>query len=154
MFAASLHLHRLDKDSWQKGIFLDGLCGESADVSPLEQGTPSRNQADGTLHYSLLNTERGMDRQVEERVAVEIAAVFLLTARTNHSCALKTEVRSQEFVDCTRDLVAIIDVEKGEEITISYILTRVGEQSRRKRQRELQAKYLFICDCERCKEDS
>ena len=106
------------------------------------------------LHYSLLNKEPGMDRQVEERVTVEIAAVFPLTARINHSCAPKAEVRSQEFIDCTMDLVAITDVEKGEEIIISYILRRAGEQSRRKRQRELQAKYLVICDCERCKEDS
>jgi hypothetical protein len=99
------------------------------------------------LGSSSSKLERGMDRVVEERVAVEIAAVFPLTARINHSCSPKAEVRSQEFVDCHMDLVAIADIEPEEEIHISYIRSK---QNRPKRQRELAAKYLFSCNCERC----
>lgn len=94
--------------------------------------------------------ERGMDRLVEQRVAVEIAAIFPLTARINHSCAPNAEVRSQEFIDCHMDLVAITDIEQDDEVTISYIPTRARKQNRQRRRRELAAKYLFSCDCEAC----
>lgn len=97
--------------------------------------------------------ERGMDRVVEERVAPEIVALFPLTARINHSCAPNTEIRSQEFVDCHMDLVAVCDIGAGQEILISYIGVgpAVGRKSGPRRRRELQAKYLFQCDCEECK---
>ena len=98
--------------------------------------------------------ERGMDRKIEEVVAVEIAAIFPLTARINHACQPNAQVRSQEFVDCHMDLVALKDIEEGEEITISYILTRDGARHRRSRQRELEAKYLFTCDCALCQDDN
>lgn len=134
---------------------------------------------DGTLN-------RGMDRQVEEKVryigkpphffyvcllyisstklyhftlsiqcAVQVVALFSLTARINHSCDPCAEVRNQEFVDCHIDLVAKRDILCGEEITISYInLGRMAGKvatDRHRRIRELQAKYLFTCDCVRCR---
>eukprot|EP00934_Nitzschia_sp_Nitz4_P001235 Nitzschia sp. Nitz4//scaffold140_size61219//20334//21095//NITZ4_006437-RA/size61219-processed-gene-0.3-mRNA-1//1//CDS//3329536218//1235//frame0 len=96
--------------------------------------------------------ERGMDREIEEKVAPEICAIFPLTARCNHSCEPNAEVRSQEFIDHHMDLVAKRDLEKGEEILISYIGVgpNVGKKSTHQRQRELQRKYLFLCDCPKC----
>ena len=95
--------------------------------------------------------ERGMDRVVDEKVAPEIACLFMLTARINHACntAANAEVHSQEFVDARVDVVAVHDIEAGEEITISYI----GQSSRHhkeRRQRELRAKYMFQCCCPIC----
>ena len=97
-----------------------------------------------------------MDKQVENQCAIQIAAIFPLTARINHSCDPCTEVRSEEFVDCNIDLVARRNIETGEEITISYI--NMGKNAgraasdRNRRVRELRARYLFTCDCVRCKE--
>jgi hypothetical protein len=86
---------------------------------------------------------------------VQVVALFSLTARINHSCDPCAEVRNQEFVDCHIDLVAKRDILYGEETTISYI--NIGRMAgkvatdRHRRMRELQAKYLFTCDCVRCR---
>ena len=98
--------------------------------------------------------DRGMDRIMDERVAPEIAGLFLLTARINHACgsSARAEVRQQVFVDNRIDVVSLHDIEVGEEITISYIGGSSGRHSRERRQRELRAKYLFICDCVCCQE--
>lgn len=98
---------------------------------------------------------RGMDRIVEDRVAPEVVALFPLTARMNHSCQPNAVVKSQEFMDCHMDLVAKRDIAVGEEILISYIGLgpTVGKKSRYRRQRELQAKYLFLCDCDECQRE-
>ena len=95
---------------------------------------------------------RGMDESVENKVAVRLATIFPLTARINHSCEPCAEVRSQIFVDAHIDVVATRDIEKGEEITISYInIGRTeGRKDRHRRMKELRARYLFDCNCSRC----
>jgi SET domain len=118
------------------------------------RGSVTHNEMMGQVAIALGSgsLERGMDRLVEQRVAPEVAALFPLTARINHSCAPNAEVRSQEFVDCHIDLVALDDITMGEEITISYIAigAAVGSKNTSRRRRELQAKYLFSCDCHLC----
>lgn len=98
--------------------------------------------------------ERGMDRSVDEKVAPEIAGLFLLTSRINHACtsAANAEVHSQEFVDARIDVVAVRNIEVGEEITISYI-EKSTRNHRERRQRELRAKYMFLCNCTCCQEN-
>lgn len=97
--------------------------------------------------------ERGMDRDIESKVAPEVCAVFPLTARCNHSCEPNAEVKSQEFVDTHIDIVAVRDLAAGEELLISYVPVGagVGKRSTIQRRRELQAKYLFHCNCSRCR---
>ena len=84
--------------------------------------------------------------------------LFALTARCNHACEPNAEVRSEQYMDGVIDLVATRDIQVGEEITISYISVRNSNRSGShlsclKRQRELQAKYLFHCTCERCQKE-
>jgi hypothetical protein len=103
--------------------------------------------------------DRGMQTAVQERVAAEIVALFQLTARVNHSCSPNAVVQSQQFMDHHIDVVATKDIETGEEITISYIagVEDAGggrlRKRRARRQRELQAKYLFTCNCPICKNE-
>lgn len=96
--------------------------------------------------------ERGLDRVVESLVAPEIVGLFPLTARVNHSCDPNAQVQSQEFADSRVDVVALRDIVAGEEVTISYIGIGhgVGKKTLARRRRELQAKYLFVCDCRFC----
>ena len=96
--------------------------------------------------------QRGMDKAVGAKVAVKIAALFPLLARINHSCDACAEVRGGEFVDAHVDVSATRDIEKGQEITISYINLgkNEGKKARHRRMKELQARYLFICQCSRC----
>ena len=115
---------------------------------------------------------RGMDRMIDERVCPEVVALYPLTSRINHSCVPNCEVRSQQYIDCTIDVVATQDIKIGEEITISYIYGTGGsfansngentlnysttkrqrnQKTTHRRQQELYAKYLFHCDCFLCK---
>jgi hypothetical protein len=96
--------------------------------------------------------QRGMDREVQEKVAAHIAALFLLTARINHSCDPNACIQSQVFRDAHMDLVALRDIARGEQLTISYIATGhgVGHKSTSRRRRELQSKYMFWCTCLKC----
>ena len=91
---------------------------------------------------------------IHSQCAVQIAALFTLTARINHSCDPCAELRGGEFIDCHVDLIAKRDIRRGEEISISYInLGRTAGRAatdRSKRRRELKARYLFDCDCAKC----
>jgi hypothetical protein len=96
--------------------------------------------------------QRDMDKTVGAKVAVKIAAMFPLLARINHSCEACAEVQGGEFIDAHVDVVATHDIEKGQEITISYINLgkNEGKKARHRRMKELQARYLFMCQCPRC----
>jgi len=91
---------------------------------------------------------RGMDKVADSKVAVEVAALFPLTANANHSCRPNAEIRGGEFVDCCIDLLALRDIQVGEELNISYIA--LGRKTKYRRRRELAAKYLFDCNCVEC----
>ena len=94
--------------------------------------------------------DRGMDHEIEERVAPAVAGLFTLTARLNHSCEANAEIQSQVFVDCHIDIVATKDIKRDEEITISYLGPVRKTSNTARRRRELRAKYLFDCSCQLC----
>ena len=93
--------------------------------------------------------DRSMDYEIEERVAPAVAGLFALTARLNHSCQPNAAVQAQVFTDCHIDVVALDDVARDEEITISY-LGPIRNTPTARRRRELRAKYLFECACPLC----
>jgi hypothetical protein len=106
---------------------------------------------------------RGMDRDIEALVAPEIVGLFPLTTHCNHSCTPNAQIRSQEFADALIDVVATCDINFGEEVCISYIdLGGAGwgcggsdeggrnRRSRFQRRKELQARYMFQCECTAC----
>lgn len=47
-------------------------------------------------------------------------------------------------------LVALRDIQAGEEICISYLEDCFLERSRHTRQKELRENYLFVCSCPKC----
>eukprot|EP00977_Amphora_coffeiformis_P023304 scaffold12976_cov197-Amphora_coffeaeformis.AAC.3 len=96
-----------------------------------------------------MKLDRNMDYEVEKRVAPAIAGLFTLTARLNHSCQPNATVQAQVFMDCHIDVVALEDIARDEEITISY-LGPVRNIPTARRRRELRAKYLFDCTCPLC----
>jgi hypothetical protein len=111
-----------------------------------------KTQVASALGSSDGSLQRGMDRAVDELVAAHISALFVLTARINHSCAPNASIQSQVFCDAHMDLVALRDIQRGEELTISYIGRGhgVGKKNTGRRRRELQSKYMFVCDCVDC----
>ena len=88
------------------------------------------------------------------KVAAEVGGIFTLAARMNHSCDPCAKIVGQEYVDCNIDCIALRQIKEGEEITISYL--NLGSNpsysvvAKDKRCRELRARYLFDCTCDKC----
>lgn len=102
---------------------------------------------DGTL-------SRDMDRIIEEKCAVKIGGIFTLAAKMNHSCDPCVEIRGKEYIDCNIDIVARRNIHRGEELSISYVYLGAHPSNstvaKNRRRRELEGRYLFICNCTRC----
>ena len=119
-------------------------------------GTPRYEENRKALAIALVGKEelpgRGsnMDRELYERLAPPLAALFSLTARLNHSCQPNAQLEAQVFVDCHVDVVATRPISVGEEITISYLGPVRPSSTSTRRRRELRAKYLFDCQCSLC----
>jgi hypothetical protein len=110
---------------------------------------------DVALAFGSERLERGMDRTIDNLVAPDLVGLFLLVGRINHDCNPNSQILSQVYLDCHLDLISLRDIQKGEEISISYIgLGRgvVGDKTQHRRRRELEAKYLFVCKCAECEE--
>ena len=72
----------------------------------------------------------------------------------NHSCDPCAQVVGHEYVDYHIDCIALREIKEGEEITISYLNLGLNPSysvvAKGKRCRELRARYLFDCTCEKC----
>jgi len=129
-----------------------GGRGSNQHQAWMTQVAKAMGSSDGTL-------QRNMDRDIEQQVAVQVIGLFPFAARCNHSCDPNAEVRNQEYIDCVIDVVARRDIRAGEEITYSYLSVRPSEthgsttRTCHRRRRELYAKYLFHCQCQRCREE-
>lgn len=71
--------------------------------------------------------------------------LFLNLAKFNHSCYPNAEIVVNE--DATRDVIAIDDIEKGEEIVHNYLNNVYEATSRRK---EIFERWNFYCNCRFC----
>lgn len=75
------------------------------------------------------------------------SGLFLLANAMNHSCEPNVVVMTP-FPDYRIKIVALRDIQQDEELTFSYI---DESQSYSIRQKELTGKYLFQCECSKCK---
>jgi len=90
-----------------------------------------------------------MDKVVGHFLDNEGSALYPIQSLVNHSCIANTDVR---FPDKNHKvgLVAVKDIEPGEEITISYLDLGDLSRSRYSRNKYLQDHYLFTCTCAKC----
>lgn len=127
-------------------------------------GTSSISQWVSKTSYSLISTEdkQVLDtfidhlyEQMEEHTGNflnnEGVALYSLQSTCNHSCIPNAE---PSFLHNNHrlSLVAIKDIEEGEEILISYLDECTLNRSRHSRRKELRKNYLFLCDCPKCEE--
>lgn len=82
----------------------------------------------------------------------EGAALYRLQSACNHSCDPNAEVTFPGNNDALA-LVALRDIEDGDEICISYLEECQRTRSRHSRQKQLRENYVFICECEKCEEE-
>eukprot|EP01064_Diplonema_japonicum_P010715 TRINITY_DN17953_c0_g1_i1.p1 TRINITY_DN17953_c0_g1~~TRINITY_DN17953_c0_g1_i1.p1 ORF type:complete len:393 (+),score=62.96 TRINITY_DN17953_c0_g1_i1:37-1215(+) len=78
--------------------------------------------------------------------------IYSTHAVTNHSCAPNAEVQYTEGMDEGLHMVAVRNISKGDEVTISYILLP-DDMGLAERQAYLLNHYRFSCTCERCERE-
>jgi len=74
--------------------------------------------------------------------------VFLKTSRLNHSCHPNSEVIWKADSEC-QEVIAIRDIEEGEEMTICYLNMENRMKTARERKKILR-QYGFSCSCKFC----
>ncbi|XP_022918762.1 protein-lysine N-trimethyltransferase SMYD5 [Onthophagus taurus] len=79
----------------------------------------------------------------------EGVALYSLQSAANHSCIPNAEP-SFLHNNSKLSLVALKDIQDGEEICISYLDECNLGRSRHSRHKQLAENYLFICNCEKC----
>jgi hypothetical protein len=100
---------------------------------------------------------RTIDANLSEVCCVSALALFPLLSKINHSCQPNVEVQHGLFKECIVDLVAKRNIDKGEELTVSYInlgLDGTEKRTTAYRRKILHARYLFWCDCPLCSSSS
>ncbi|PWV08307.1 hypothetical protein C3747_91g55 [Trypanosoma cruzi] len=77
--------------------------------------------------------------------------VYTVGCLFNHSCEPNLQVVYSESGDETLSVVALRDIEPGEELCISYIDESLSYPER---QQELYEHYLFFCQCPKCEREA
>ncbi|RZB41600.1 EMP24 GP25L and/or SET domain containing protein [Asbolus verrucosus] len=83
----------------------------------------------------------------------EGVALFTLQSACNHSCIPNAEP-TYLHNNNKLSLVAVRDIQEGEEICISYLDECNLQRSRHSRRKELMENYLFACNCIKCEEQA
>ena len=83
----------------------------------------------------------------------EGSGLYVLQSCINHSCSPNANV---EFPYDNNRLVvkAVRNIRAGEEICIAYLDECQLERSRHSRQKALSSLYLFVCQCNKCVQQS
>jgi hypothetical protein len=79
-------------------------------------------------------------------------AVFPLLSKLNHSCEPNAFI--VHSADAGGQLVACRELERGDELTISYLSDKGEAMGVKQRRRRLMAQYGFLCDCPRCEAEA
>lgn len=85
---------------------------------------------------------------------VDCCVLLPIFAHINHDCNPSVDVidgfASSSRFGCRIDLVALRDITKGEELSVSYLSARAFELEEGYRNKRLRMNYLFACRCSRC----
>ncbi|XP_072026127.1 protein-lysine N-trimethyltransferase SMYD5-like [Amphiura filiformis] len=92
-----------------------------------------------------------MEKESGSFLNCEGSGLYSLQSCCNHSCVANAEVRFNDG-NSTLTVVALRDIEEGQEICINYLDECTRESSRHSRQKFLRENYLFECDCDKCKD--
>lgn len=103
---------------------------------------------DGHHHHhhedELVDLQSAIDHEPYVFPPCQGLGMFALEATTNHSCVPNCIVKYE--LDNSMKLIALRDIEPGEELTHSYIEESAPIEQRRE---ELKS-YGFVCDCSKC----
>lgn len=83
----------------------------------------------------------------------EGVGLFALHSTCNHSCVPNAEAAFSHN-NSRLSLLALQDIQPGEEILISYLDECDTSRSRHSRQKILAENYVFVCKCPKCEEQA
>lgn len=128
-----------------KGIGTSSFAHWVQTVSELDISEEKRVEIDEFIDaiYSRFNDTVG------EFLDNEGSGLYINQSKFNHSCEPNAHILfpSSNFI---LNVVALRDIQPGEEICISYIDECMLSRSRHSRQKYLKENYLFHCNCEKC----
>lgn len=132
-----------------QGIGTSSFAGWVKNVSDLK----TLNDQQRTEVDELIDTFYAtLDETVGQFLNNEGSGLYLTQSKINHSCNPNAEIRFP-FSNNILQVVALRDINPGEEVCISYLDECELNRSRHSRQKYLQENYLFLCECEKCQEE-
>lgn len=140
-------------------LALIGTNGQGVGTSPISQWVSRSTKLDlpekekEELDAFIDKLYEDIDAKSGSFINNEGVALFLMQSACNHSCIPNAEP-TYLYNNSRLSLVALKDIQAGEEICISYLDECDRERSRHSRQKLLKENYLFICNCEKCLSES
>lgn len=149
----------LSLDAFYSLLALIGTNGQGVGTSPISQWVAKCSELQlpenekNELDAFIDRLYEDIDAQSGSFINNEGVALYLLQSTCNHSCLPNAEATFL-YNSSRVSLIALRDIQAGEEICISYLDECDRERSRHSRQKLLRENYLFVCNCEKCLAES
>ncbi|XP_066428979.1 histone-lysine N-trimethyltransferase SMYD5 [Eleutherodactylus coqui] len=159
LFVEALHEERVSRwftpDGFRSLFALVGTNGQGIGTSSLSQWVHAcdalelpakeREQLDAVIDQLY----KDIEKETGEFLNCEGSGLYMLQSCCNHSCVPNAEASFPDN-NCMLHLIAVEDIQPGEEICISYLDCCQRERSRHSRHKTLRENYLFVCTCPKC----
>lgn len=132
-----------------QGVGTSAISQWVAKCTELELPEQEKEELDGFID----RLYEDIDVQSGSFINNEGVALYLLQSTCNHNCLPNAEP-TYLHNNSRLCLIALRDIQAGEEICISYLDECDRDRSRHSRQKLLKENYLFICNCEKCLAES
>ncbi|KAJ1212993.1 hypothetical protein NDU88_000632 [Pleurodeles waltl] len=142
-------------EGFQSLFALVGTNGQGIGTSSLSQWVhgcdaldvqaPEREQLDSFIDQLY----KDIEKVTGEFLNCEGSGLYMLQSCCNHSCIPNAETSFPDN-NFLLHLTALDDIQKGEEVCISYLDCCQRERSRHSRHKALRENYLFVCSCPKC----
>ena len=136
------------------GISNKGGCGDNDSDTPDKEALQYYEQIVKSIGTVVMSNGHITGNVEEVLGQVDCCVLLPLFANINHDCNPSVNVvdglPSSSSVGCRIDLVAIRDITKGDELSVSYLSPRAFELEEVHRNKRLEMNYLFRCRCSRC----
>lgn len=149
----------LSLEAFYSLMALIGTNGQGVGTSPISQWVtkcsdlPLSEEQREELDKFIDKLYEDLDAQSGTFLNNEGVGLFSLQSACNHSCVPNAEP-TYLYNNSRLSLVAVKDIKQGEEVCISYLDECDRGRSRHSRQKLLKENYLFVCECEKCLEES
>ncbi|XP_078530609.1 protein-lysine N-trimethyltransferase SMYD5 [Lissotriton helveticus] len=159
LFVEALYEERLSRwftpEGFKSLFALVGTNGQGIGTSSLSQWVhgcdaldlqaPEREQLDSFIDQLY----KDIEKVTGEFLNCEGSGLYMLQSCCNHSCIPNAETSFPDN-NFLLHLTALDDIQKGEEICISYLDCCQRDRSRHSRHKTLRENYLFVCSCPKC----